>query len=58
MRPRLIACGMVTLILLLSVLTAPGQDTKKDDKKEPERTDITAAVREMNSDKFAPSLVR
>lgn len=55
MRPRLIACGMVTLLLLLSVITgwSGGQDTKKGDKKEPEKTDITADVREINSDKFA-----
>ena len=52
MKSRLVLCAFVLgCIALLPRLGA--QDAKDKDKKEPEKTDITAQVREMNSDKFA-----
>lgn len=40
-------------IAMLPPLGAQDSKDKEKDKKEPEKTDITAQVREMNSDKFA-----
>src|SRR5436305_1178414 len=53
MKRRLILFGM--LMSCLAVLPQLGAQNGKGAKeqKEPEKTDITAEVREMNSDKFA-----
>ncbi len=52
MKSRLVICGLfLACCALLSRLGA--QDQKDKDKKAPENTDVTADVREMNSDKFA-----
>ncbi len=50
MKSRLVMCGLLCCLAVLPLMAA--QDAK--DKKEPEKTDITGAVREMNSDKYAP----
>ncbi|MSQ93043.1 MAG: hypothetical protein EXR98_00640 [Gemmataceae bacterium] len=52
MRSRFIVCALLAgCIAILPQLAA--QNAKDKDKKEPETTDITAQVREMNSDKYA-----
>ncbi len=50
MKSRLILCAL--LAACVAVLPQLGAQVSKD-KKEPEQTDITAQVREMNSDKYA-----
>jgi outer membrane protein assembly factor BamB len=55
MKRRLILCGLLLgCIAVMPQLDAQNpKDTNDKDKKEPEKTDFTAQVREMNSDKFA-----
>src|SRR5438477_65500 len=54
MKSRLVLAAFVLgCIALLPHLDAQDAKDKNKDKKEPEKTDITAQVREMNSDKFA-----
>jgi Ca-activated chloride channel family protein len=50
MKCRLALLGLLCCLAMLPQLDA--QDAKDKDKKEPEKTDITAKVREMNSDKY------
>ena len=51
MRSRLILLGLV--LACIAILPRLGaQDAKDKDKKEPPKTDITAEVREMNSEKY------
>src|SRR4051812_6844336 len=54
MRCRLLVCGLfLGSLAILSHLSAQGaKDAPGKDKKEPEKTDITARVREMNSDRY------
>jgi Ca-activated chloride channel homolog len=53
MKFRLIVCGLLLgcMAILPQLVAQNPKDVK--DKKEPEKTDITDKVREMNSDKFA-----
>ena len=54
MKSRLIVLGLfLGCIAMLPQLDAQNPKEKDKDKKEPEKTDITAQVREMNSDKYA-----
>ena len=52
MKSRLFIFGLLCGLAMLPHLAAQDQEKDKD-KKEPEKGDITAKVREMNSDKYA-----
>jgi Ca-activated chloride channel homolog len=52
MKCRLVLFGLLCCIAILPQLGAQDSKDKAKDTKEPEKTDITAAVREMNSDKY------
>ena len=55
MKCRFLLFGLLlSCIALLSPIDAQNpKDAKDKDKAEPEKTDVTAQVREMNSDKYA-----
>jgi hypothetical protein len=55
MKSRFLGFGLLCGLAMLPHLAAQDQEKGKD-KKEPEKEDITAKVREMNSDKYAAQL--
>ena len=55
MKCRLMLCGLflVCVAILPRLIAQSPPEAKAKEKNEPVKTDITAEVREMNSDKFA-----